>query len=160
MFNWLTFLRVRLDWLFNAYLNRRHPATMILKSHGFKPTPFLKRREYSVWRDGYRLCQMQELLTPAGKTQLLMRVRLYVAYERATKETPHPLYRIYWTFHQLDATNTPFGHAYISDSFVLKQMPKMIKASKFPALAAIEVQGLMQNSRKPAVTAHPSMEEN
>lgn len=159
MFNWLTFLRVRLDWVFNMYLNHRHPATMILKSHGFKPTPFFKRREYSTWRDGYRLCQMQEMLTPEGKTRFLMRIRLFVAYERKTKETPAPLFKIYWTFHKLDKVNTPVGTAFISESFILKHLPKMVKTSSGLALTVINIQGLMENSRQPTATAkHPATE--
>jgi len=148
MFSWLTSLRVRLDWLFNSFLNGRHPATMILKSYGFSPTSFLTRRAYSVWRDGFRLCQLQEIVIPAGDIRLLMRIRLYVAHERLTNETPNPLYRVYWSFHLLDKARTPLLYAFMSEPFVLKKFAAIVKSSRDPINVARSMHVLMENLKK------------
>lgn len=136
MLTWLTNLRVRYDWLLNSFLSERHPASMILKSHGFQPARLSDRQQYSVWKDGYRLCMLQELNTPANLHPLIMRVRLFVAHERATKENLQPLFRVYWTFHFHDEARTPTTHAYLSDPFPLKLLPNVLKSSRYPAQTA------------------------
>lgn len=147
MLAWLTRLRVELDWALNAFLSSSHPASMILKSHGFKPARFLARKEYSVWKEGFRLCSLQELATPADMHPLIMRVRLFVAHERQTKENPQPLFRVYWSFHLHDKKRTPTKHVYISEPFPLKALTAVLRASKHPAQAASTMIRIAEGSK-------------